>query len=309
MTAVVRRYGVILLAGALCCAASAGTLTVMVEDGGAAVANAIVKIEPGGPSGTTNADGKWQDTVAPGDCRVIAWKTIAGTLRGAIADLTMPAGDTDVWLMLDDAIWTYNHFPFAVGNMWQYRYRHTGADGAWTATWRENVDSTTTIDGETAVVLVATKDGAHEWKEIRGSTRAGFTMYTQDHGADTIKFDPPVRIGALLPMGYEWAVTSTAHHSDGSPDEPMLLRCKLADFDTITVPAGTFADAARLEVVMTMGTETNELRIWTAHNVGIVRQIERNPERTNEKLLEEYRVRRLPMLRRLRPVGPVLRRP
>jgi len=311
MTAGLQRWGVILLAGALCCAAWAGNVSVEVEDGGAAVAGAIVSIEPGGPNGTTNPAGKWHAAgVAAGDYRVIAWKTIAGTLRGAIADVTVPAaGNVDVSLALEDAVWTYNHLPYGVGNMWQYRYHHTGPDGTWTATWRENVDSATTIGGEPAVVLLATKDGVHEWKELRGSTRAGFAMYAQEHGGDTIKFDPPIRLGALLPLGYEWVATSTAHHSDGSPDDTMLLRCKLAGFDTITVPAGTFTDAARLEVVQTMGSRTDELTIWTAHNVGIVRQIEKNTERTNTKLLEEYRIRGLPMMRPLRPIGPIFRRP
>ncbi len=298
-----RRLSVVVLVGAMCCAAWAGTLTVKVENAGAPVDGAIVRVEPGGPHGTTNADGKWADTVPAGDYRVIVWKTIAGTLRGGIVDLTMPAGDKDVSLSLQDAVWTYNLFPYAVGNSWQYDYRHSGSDGRWTCTWREKVERALTVAGEPAVVLSASKDMVPEWEEIRASTREGFVLFTQQHGADTIKFDPPLRLGALLPLNYEWVATATAHHSDGSPDESILLRCKLVGFERVTVPAGTF-DTAKLAVVMTMGRETNELTVWAAHNVGIVRQIEVNPERKNLKLLEEYTIRGLPM-RPLIPIGPI----
>ncbi len=304
MAAGVRRWSVILLVGAMGCAAWAGNLSVQVENAGAPVDGAIVNVEPGGPSGTTNPAGKWHENgIAAGDYVVTAWKTIAGTLRGAAANVSIPAaGNVDVSLSLVDAAWTYNLFPFAVGNAWQYDYRHSGADGRWTCTWREHVDRATTVDGEPAVVLAASKDMVPEWEEIRASTRQGFVLFTQQHGADTIKFDPPMRLGALLPMDYEWVATTTMHHSDGSPDEPGLLRCRLVGFEHITVPAGAF-DTARLEVVMTMGGETNELTIWAAHNVGIVRQIERNAERKNLKLLEEYTIRGLP----LRPIGPIIR--
>ncbi|MGC9316844.1 MAG: carboxypeptidase-like regulatory domain-containing protein [Armatimonadota bacterium] len=303
MTAAARRCVVILLVGGLCHIGWAGEVGVKVTDGGAPVAGAVVNIEPAGPSGRTNGDGLWEAAgVAAGDYRVIAWKTIAGDLRGAISDVTVPAaGGVKVKLKLVEAVWTYDHFPFGVGNAWQYQYRHRGTDGTWRATWRDRVDRSLMYDGEPAVVLAASKDGVPEWEEIRASTREGFVIYTQQHGADTIKFDPPMRIGALLPVGYEWAVNATAHHSDGSPDEPASLRCKLTGFETVTVPAGRFTDAARLEVRMTLGAEANDLKVWTAHLVGIVRQIESNPERTNTKLLEEYRVRGVPM----RPVGPL----
>lgn len=305
MMTAVRRCVVIVLVGGLCQLAWAGDVAVTVVDGGAPFASAIVNLEPDGPTGRTNAEGVWEATRVPaGDYRVIAWKTIAGDLRGAIADLTVPArGAEKVKLALTDAVWTYEHFPFAVGNAWQYRYHHVGPDGTRDSTWRERVDRATTVDGDPAVVLAASNDGVPEWEEIRASNREGFTMYTQQHGADTIKFDPPMQIGPLLPLNYEWAVSSTAHHSDGSPDQPASMTCRLAGFSTVRTPAGVFTDCARLDVKMTMGPETNELHVWTAPRVGIVRQIERNPERTNTKLLEEYRTRGLP----LAPIGPIRR--
>ncbi|MGD9496591.1 MAG: carboxypeptidase-like regulatory domain-containing protein [Armatimonadota bacterium] len=308
MAAEVRRWGMILLAGALCWAASAGTLTVKVENLGAPVSGASVRVDPGELSGTTDANGKWADTVTPGNYRVSAWKTIGGALRGQIVNFTMPAaGDADVTLALTDAVWTYVHFPYNVGNSWQYQHRHTDAAGTEVSTWRERVVSSIDMGGEPAVVLTATKDGVHEWKEIRASTRDGFVLYTQQQGADEITFDPPVRLGPLMPLGYEWVATATAHHSDGSPDTHLLMRCRLTGFEAVTVPAGAFANCPRLEIVMTLGPETNQLRVWTSANVGIVRQVERNGERTNVKILEEYSVR--PMLRPLRPLRPVLPRP
>lgn len=298
-----------MLVGMVCGAVWAGNVSVRVQDGGAPVAGALVRIEPGGPSGTTNAAGRWNAAhVAAGDFRVISWKTVAGSLRGAIEDVTVPAaGTVSVTLSYEPAVWTYDLFPYAVGNWWQYRHRHASATHATVTTWRDVIDRATTVAGDPAVVMQAFVDGVLEWEEIRASTRAGFTLYNTQRGADTIKYDPPVTVGPLLPQGYEWRVTATGHHSDGSPDAPMELRVAFVGFDTTTVPAGTFTDAARLDATMTLGTDTNNLKIWCARNVGIVRQIESNPERTNTKVLTEYRVGPLPLRPILRPIGPIMR--
>ncbi|MGD9496590.1 MAG: Ig-like domain-containing protein [Armatimonadota bacterium] len=301
-----RRWGVILVLGAKCGAARAGTLTVTVTNGGAPVNGAVVRVEVDGPNGTTNADGKWSATVAAGSYRVMAWKTIAGALRGAIADLTMPAGNATVSLRLTDAVWTYNLFPYAVGNAWQYKHLHVGPDGRETSTWRERVDRTEVVNGEPAVVLVATKDMVPEWEEIRASTRNGFVVFTQQHGADTIKFDPPMRLGALLPLSYEWAATTTAHHSDGSRDTHLEIVCELVGFDNVVVPAGPLRGCAHFEIGMSLGAENSELDVWTARNVGIVRQIKRTPGCMETKMLEAYSLRP-PLLPR--EVGPIIRRP
>lgn len=303
-----RSVGVLLLAGMICGGALAGNVSVEVKDGGAAVAGALVRIDPGGTSGTTNAAGKWTAPgIAAGNYRVSSWKTIGGVLRGAIADVAVPAaGNVSVTLSYSEAIWTYDYFPFGVGNSWQYRMKRVSATGTETRTRREHVDRAIDMDGEPAVVIVATNDGVPEWEEIRASTRDGFVMYTTQHGADTMKFDPPMRIGPLLPMGYEWVLTSTVKHSDGSPDSPTQMTVQLVGFNDITVPAGTFPRAARLQVTQTMGPEINNITAWVGRGAGIVREIETNPERTNTKILEEYRIIALPLRPILRPLRPVL---
>ena len=74
------------------------------------------------------------------------------------------------------------------------------------------------------------------------------------------------------------------------------------------VPAGRFANCARLQVKMEAAPELNLVTVWMAKNVGVVRETERNDERQNHKLLEEYSVRGLP-LRPIRPIGPLVPAP
>lgn len=303
--AAVRRVGVVLLAVMICGAAWAGKLTVRVSDGAAPVGGANVQVEPAGVAGTTNPAGKWDDTVPAGDQRVICWKETGGVLKGGIVDITMPAGNHSVDVALVEAVWIQQYFPLAVGNRWQYAYRHTEAGGVSSdSTWRERVDRAIVMHGDPAVVVAASKDGTPEWEEIRACNATGFTMYTQQHGPDTITFDPPLRCGPLMPKGYEWVATGVGHHSDGSPDTPMIFRCKFDAFQNVRVPAGNFPNCARLVVEFEAGPEVNDITVWMAKNIGVVREIEKNPERTNTKMLEEYSIRGLP-LRPIRPFAPL----
>lgn len=307
MMSAVRRVGVTVVFVALCTLVWAGNVTVSVTEGAAPVSGASVRIEPGTITGTTDVHGKWNSTgVAQGNITVMAWTDAGGVLRGAVATATVPVnGNVAVDLSLVRAIWIHRHLPHAVGNKWQYEYRRSRADGTSSrGTRREQVDRGTTVGADPAVVVVATNDGVFEWEEIRASTPDGFAMYTQQHGPDTIKFDPALRCGSLMPLGYEWVSVSTGHHSDGSPDTPITFYCKLEGFDDVRVPAGNFPQSARIGVRFVAGGETNVITAWMAQNVGIVREIEKNPERSNTKLLEEYSVRGLP-LRPVRPIGPI----
>jgi hypothetical protein len=65
-----------------------------------------------------------------------------------------------------------------------------------------------------------------------------------------------------------------------------------------------FSDCARIAAKFEWGPEVNELIIWLGENVGPVREIERNTERTNTKILQEYSVRGVP-IRRIMPMRPV----
>lgn len=307
----VQRFGVIVVCVTLCGFVWAANVQVNVSEALTPTSGASVKIEPDGLTGTTNAAGRWNATgVAAGEATVMAWKDFGGTLKGAVATVTVPAhGNVSVDLSLVPAIWFHSHRPMAVGNTWEYEYRHDGDDGTWRRIWHETVDRSVMVDGARAVVLRGEWDGGPvEWEETRASNKDGFFMYDQQHGADTITFDPPMHIGDLMPTGYEWNVTAVAHHSDGSPDSPASMSVKLARFEDVRVPAGDFAGAARVEVVMTLGTETNRITVWFANNVGIVREIEKNEVRKNEKLLRDYALRSLPILRPLRPLRPVLPR-
>lgn len=304
----VRRFGVILVAVMICSVVSAGTLTVMAVDGMAPVRNAKVEIEPAGVNGNTNATGKWSGRVPAGPQKVIVWTSAGGTLKAGIVDITMPAGDHDVSVSLVSAIRVQDYYPMAVGNKWQYDYRHSEVGGAsYRTTWREEVVRSVMVDGDRAVAIEAQKGATPEWEEIRASNSDGFAMYTQEHGPDTIKFEPPLKIGPLMPLGYEWVATATAHHSDGSPDTPVTFRCKFSRFQDIRVPRGMFRDCARLAAKFEFGADVNELTLWMAEDIGPVREVEKNTERTNIKMLEEYSIRGVAPrpLRPLRPIGPL----
>lgn len=308
MMSAVRRLSVIAVCLALCGVVWAGNVQVTVSDALTPVSGANVKINPDGLTGTTNAAGKWNATgVTAGDALVMAWTDVGGTLKGAVAEVTVPAhGTVSVDLSLVRAIWFHRYWPLAVGNTWQYEYRHSGDDGTWRRVWHETVDRSVVVDGASAVVIRGEwAGGPVEWEETRACNSEGFFMYDQQHGTDTITFDPPMHIPDLLPLGYEYAVTCVAHHSDGSPDSPASMSVKLARFEDVRVPAGLFRDAPRLDVEMTLGSETNQITVWFARNIGIVREIEKNEVRTNEKLLQEYRLRGLPMVRPIKPLRPI----
>jgi hypothetical protein len=296
---------VVVVVAALCSAAWAGTLTVKAIDGGAPVAGATVEVEPCGMTGATNADGKWSETVPTGDQQVIVWTDAGGTLRGAIADITMPGGNHDISVNLVDAVWVQNYYPLAVGNKWLYDYQHRERGGAsYRTTWQNEVLRTVTMGADTAVVVEGHKGGTPQWEEIRAANAEGFAMYTQEHGPDEIKFDPPLRFGPLMPMGYEWVATATAHHSTGAPDTPVTFRATFDRFQDVHTPAGMFSDCARIAAKFEWGPEVNELIIWLDEGVGPVREIERNTERTNTKILQEYTIRGVPV-RPIRPMRPI----
>lgn len=312
MMGAVRWTGVLSLCVLLCGVSWAGNVQVSVTEGGAPVAGANVRIDPGAITGTTNVQGKWvAPGVAAGDATVMAWTETGGVLRGAVANVTVPAaGNAGADLSLVRAIWLHQYLPRAVGNRWQYDHRRSETGGATSrGTRREHVDRPTTVNGAPAVVLVATNDGVFEWEEIQACDSNGFVMYTQQHGPDTIKFEPPLRCGPLLPLGYEWTSSGVGKHSDGSPDTRMTFRCKLEGFQDVRVPAGDFPESARVAVTFVAAGETDQITAWMARGVGIVREIGKNPARTNTKLLEEYSMRGLAPrpIAPIRPIGP--RRP
>ncbi|GEM_PF-5288896 len=231
-------------------------------------------------------------------------------LKGGIVNTTMPAGNHDITVPIVDAFWIQRYFPHAVGNAWQYRYTRTKADGTVEhETRRERCDRAVVVGGEAAIVWVTTEDGSPAWEETRSCNGVtGFSMYDQGSGADSLKYEPPLRCGPLMPVGYEWVSHAVAHHGDGTPDTPMTFRCKFEGYQNVTVPAGAFPNCARLRVTFEGGGETNRIMVWMARSIGIVREMEQTPDSRNEKLLEEYSIRGLP-LRPIRPIGPLVPAP
>ena len=309
----IRRLSLLLLPVFICGSAMAGDLKCLVTQAGAPVTGAIVMLDPGpgrGPRalplllGRTNADGICEFTgVAAGEYQVRASATIGGTLYGAIQDaVTIGAtGGESVELSMTRAILIHEYMPLARNSAWQYGVSHT--EGRTTTTWtrRERVAGTGVVGGETVTVVSVTSVPAGDaMKQFVSSTDKGYAFYREGRATDTLTYDPPLAIGDLCPVGYEWTIESTLTHTDGTPDERMTLRCKIGGFDRVTAPAGTFADCARLEFIFEVDGRTDKQTMWLAEGVGNVRVVEKDAERRQERLLEEYRIGR-----GLRPRVPV----
>lgn len=308
----IRPVTAIMIAALVCSAVWAGDLKATVVFGGAPVDGAIVRVDDTTHHGTTNAQGQWAaGGLAQGTYRVIAWKTIAGDLKGAIVDvqLASDAADADALLKLTDAVWLHEQIPLRKGNEWFYRREHTEAGVTTTEGRVERAVDTKTVNGDTAVLKEVSFSSGGGFTSIEDSDRDGYTVHAEVRTGDTMRYDPPAEIGDLLPLGYEWEVETRIVHSNGDPPQQVTLRCTLAGFDTVTVPAGTFADAARLEISMEVGGEVSKSRMWTAAWVGPVRVYEKQAGSSNVRILEEYHVvppgKTLPVA----PVEPIRRVP
>ena len=138
---------------------------------------------------------------------------------------------------------------------------------------------------EVTVVAVTSSLPGDDMKRLESSTDKGYTFYGEERMTDTLAYDPPLRIGDLCPMGHEWRLESTLRHTDGTPDQQVTVRCRIAGFDTVTVPAGTFDECARLECFFDVGGRTDKQTMWLAEGVGEVRVVEKNAERRHERVL------------------------
>lgn len=300
----IRRLTSMLLPVFICGSAMAGDLKCLVTQAGAPVATATVTVDPGGATARTDADGVCKFAgLAAGDYQVRASKTIGGVLYGAIQDaVTIGAtGGESVELSMTRAILIHEYMPLARNSAWQYRISHT--EGGRTSTWTrgERVEGTGLVGGESVtVVSVTSVPAGDEMKQFVSSTDKGYAFYREARATDTLTYDPPLAMGDLCPVGYEWRVESTLSHTDGTPDEGVTVRCKIAGFNRVTAPAGTFADCARLELLFEVDGRRDKQTMWLAEGVGSVRVIEKNAERKQERLLEEYRIGR-----GVRPVPPV----
>jgi hypothetical protein len=305
----IRRFTLLLVPVLICGSAMAGDLKCLVTQAGTPVAGALVTLDPGGATARTNADGVCELTgLRAGEYQVRASAMIGGTLHGAIQDgVRMPErGAESVELAMTRAILIHEYMPLTPGSVWQYGVSHT--EGRTTTTWtrRERVDGTTRVGREeVTVVEVTSVPPGDEMKLLATSTDKGYARYGEEQATDTLMFDPALRIGDLCPVGHEWTMESTVSHTDGTPDVRLTLRCKIAGFDRVTVPAGTFADCARLECFFDFGGRTDKQTMWLAVGVGEVRVVEKDAERRCERVLEEYRIARgLPGVRPVPPPAP-----
>ncbi len=303
---------VVAVVGLTYSAALAGDLKCHVSMGGADVAGAKLILMPGAATATTNADGVGVFTgLAAGSYIVTAEKNIGGTLYGALRDnISVPAtGGVTASLPMTTAIHISQYMPLGVGSVWQYAETIDTPAGSTTKTRRERAVGTDTVAGDTVTVVEVTWGGSPDvMKMYNRSSSEGYGVYREARAGDTLDYVPPLKIPNLVPLGGILHLASTIKHSSGAPDEHMKMECRLVAFDTVTVPAGTFADCPRLLCQVKINGAASRMTLWLAKGVGQVRVVERMRDKRVKRILEEYRIRPL-LLKPLRRLGPLIPRP
>ncbi len=304
---------VLAVVGLTCSAVLAGDLKCHVTKGGADVVGAKLILRPGAGTVVTNADGVGVFTgLAAGTYLVTAEKVIGGTLYGALRDaIAVPAtGGVTVSLPMTRAIHISQHIPLAVGSVWQYAETTDTPTGSTTRTRRERAVGTDTIAGDKVTVIEVIWGASPDvMKMYNRSSSEGYGVYREARAGDTLDYAPPMQIPNLVPLGGILHLASTIKHSSGAPDEHMTMECKLVGFNTVTVPAGTFPDCARIRCQARIGGTPSRITLWLARGVGQVRAVERKPNKRVTRVLEEYSIRRLLLKPLLRSPGRLIPRP
>ena len=306
--------GVLALAvvGLTCSAALAGDIKCHVTMGGTDVAAAKLVLAPGGAAVMTNAAGLGVfNGLTAGTYLVTAEKSIGGTLHGALKDSIAVAatGGVTVNLSMTRAIHISQYLPLGVGSVWQYTETTSTSTATTSRTRRERAVGTDTVAGDTVTVLEVTWGGSPDvMKMYNRSSSEGYGIYREARAGDTLDYVPPMKFPNLVPLGGVVHLASTIKHSSGAPDEHVTMECRLVAFDTVTVPAGTFAHCPRIQCeVKTNGTSTRII-LWLAKGVGQVRVTERKPDKRVRRSLEEYNIRPL-LLTPLRKPGRLIPAP
>jgi len=192
-----------------------------------------------------------------------------------------------------------DYFPDAVGNRWTYRGQIT--EGLFQTIEHKffsnvsTVKGTKTIKGVTVTVYTDTNPGNHGPSDsFYRRDAVGIVYYGSDPGTPLEKQITPYQIFRFpmkVPSSFQqFDRTGLDYGTDidrDGTDEKVDVRgwSSLVGHETITVPAGTFQDAIKVDARMTMriylsgghrvATGTDVMTAWFVKDVGLVKYLER----------------------------------
>lgn len=275
----------------VCGVGFAGDISVLVLRGGAPVASA--KAYAAGVSALTDASGKCVLLGVPaGKQNVFAEKVIGGTLYGAVRqDFAVTTGTASLTLNLAPAIRLNEYVPLTVNSYWAYKETIERPTGTTTKLRQEKVVGSAPIGSETAMKVRITWSGTTDTiLEYSNCTPDGYARFREEHSSgDVVRYSPPMRFPNLAPQGQPLVAVCQIIHSSGAT-ETVKMVVTLQGFEDVTVPAGTFANCARIKVERAVGTVVERGTIWFAKGVGKVKNIEAKPDRKCTQLLEKYQI-------------------
>lgn len=302
----------VVVAVLLCGSVLGAKLQVVVTDGGSPVAGALVRVWPGALSRNTNASGLCEFAgLAARTYQVMASKEIGGVYKAARNDaVAMPAtGILSVNLALSRAIMINEYLPRVSPWNWQYHEVITLPRGVSTRTRYEDVVGRRTVAGDTVTETRISWSGTTDsFLQLERSVAKAFTMYGEDRATDLILLDPPVSFENPVPEGYTFDLSTTQTHTDGSPNQAITMQVTLTNFDSVTVPYGTFTDCPVLEGIQTIDGSAQTFVMYLGKDIGILKMLEWKGAKNVRRELESFSKIKMPKLipPRLIPGKPLI---
>jgi len=290
----------VVVAVLLCGSVLGAKLQVVVADGGSPVAGALVRVWPGALSKNTNASGLCEFAgLTAGNYQVVASKDIGGVYKAARNDaVVMPAtGILSINLALSRAIMINEYLPRVLHWNWRYHEVITLQNAVSTRTRYEDVVGTRTMGSDTVTETKISWSGTTDtFLSLERSLAKAFAMYGEDRVTDLILYDPPLSFENPMPEGYTFHVSTTATHTDGSPNQAITMQVTLMNFDSVTVPYGTFTDCPVLEGIQTIDGSPQTFLMYLAKDIGIVKMFESKGAKHIRRELESFSKIKIPKL-------------
>lgn len=279
--------------GLVSSAAWAGDLRCHVTDKGGPQPNVQVTVTPGGPTLTTAPDGTCLFTgLREGTYRVAAERTAGGELRGAVADdvRVRASGRADVKLQLVRAIHIHEYTPLRDGSTWAYRKERAKRNPWRTHSWLAEGQPVTmegTVGGTARFAGADVTEVEWTWSGFLGGPLPSYTMHETSgpeghaiHGRTRrsgdepgYRYDPPLLVPNLLPLGHTYRVTTRIRYTDATPSTRVTRTYTLAKLERRAVTAGAFDDCARIEWTEDAGGATTTGVTHLAKGVGMVSMV------------------------------------
>ncbi|NIP41707.1 MAG: hypothetical protein GWO41_12530 [candidate division Zixibacteria bacterium] len=164
---------------------------------------------------------------------------------------------------------TAAYFPVSDGDTWFYTNSESEKI-------ERRIDGDTIINGFTCIRVIENGSTAEAWRLIEDGDSAGFYVHMLSFvfGSDTIKpyFEPPLRIPLNMQVGEEYNYNSDLFYEFGGQMYSDSTKGKLVfeGFIDKTVPAGGFADVARIHYYDYVPDDTIQYLEYYAPDVGLL---------------------------------------